>query len=121
MKKFAKGLIIGTAVAVFGATAVFAAGTGADTGNRTGSGTVQGSSSSSAVVPGDASTACPWHRENGHCYQHLDNDGICGYYNAYTGENFTGHHGQEGSHHGFQGGHHNSGQNRSSGCHGFCR
>lgn len=121
MKKFVKGFIIGTAIVVLGTTAVFAAGAGTGTGSGTGSGAVQGSSSSSAVVPGDASTACPWCREDGHCYQDLDNDGVCDYYNAYTGENFTGHHGQESSHHGFQGGHHNSGQNRSFGCHGFCR
>ena len=98
MKKFVKGFIIGTAVVVLGTTAVFAAGAGTGTGSGTGSGAVQGSSSSSAVVPGDVSTACPWCREDGHCYQDLDND-----------------------HHGFQGGHHNSGQNRSFGCHGFCR
>ena len=97
MKKFVKGCIIGTAVVVLGTTAVFAAGAGTGTGSGTGSGAVQGSSSSSAVVPGDASTACPWCREDGHCYQDLDNDGVCDYYNAYTG------------------------QNRSFGCHGFCR
>ena len=121
MKKFAKGILIGTAVVVLGTTAVFAAGAGTGTGSGTGSGAVQGSSSSSAVVPGNASTACPWCREDGHFYQDLDKDGVCDYYNAYTGENFSGHHGQESSHHGFQGGHHNSGQNRSSRCHGFCR
>ena len=72
MKKFVKGCIIGTAVVVLGTTAVFAAGAGTGTGSGTGSRAVQGSSSSSAVVPGDASTACPWCREDGHCYQDLD-------------------------------------------------
>lgn len=112
MKKFAKGFIIGTAVVVLGATAVFAT----DTGTGTGSADI-----SSAVVPGDVSAACPWCREDGHCHQDLDNDGVCDYYNAYTGENFTGRHGQESTHHGFQDRHHNFGQNWSFGCHGFCR
>lgn len=119
MKKFAKGFLIGTAIVVLGATAVFAAGTGAGTGTGTGSGTFRESSASSAS--GNFSAACPWCLEDGHCYQDLDNDGVCDYYNADTRGNFTGHHGQESSRHGFQGGHHNSGQNRSSGCHGFCR
>lgn len=120
MKKFAKGLIIGTAVVVLGATAVFAAGTGSSTGNGTNSGAVQGSSSSAAAAE-NIGSACPWCQEDGHCYQDLDNDGVCDYYNTYTGENISGHHRQENAHHGFQNGHHNSGQSCSSGYHGFCR
>lgn len=116
MRKFVKGIVIGTAAAVLGATAVFAAGTGSDIG----SGTVQGSSVSSSV-PDGVSTACPWCREDGHCYQDLDNDGICDYHTAYTGEKFTGHHGQGNYHHSFRSGHYNFGQGCSSGCHGICR
>lgn len=120
MRKFVKGIVIGTVAAVFGATAVFAAGTGNDIGSGTGSSTVQGSSVSSSV-PGGVSTACPWCREEGHCYQDLDNDGICDYPSAYTGGTFTGHHGQGSYHHSFRSGHYNFGQGCSSGCHGICR
>ena len=42
MKKFAKGILIGTAVVVLGTTAVFAAGAGTGTGSGTGSGAVLG-------------------------------------------------------------------------------
>lgn len=123
MKKFVKGLIIGTAVVVLGATAVFAAGTGSSTGSSTGNGTnsraVQGSSSSAAAAE-NIGSACPWCQEDGHCYQDLDNDGVCDYYNTYAGANTVEHHRQENSHHGFQNGHHNSGQSCSSGYHGFC-
>ena len=120
MKKFVKGFIIGTVFVVLGATAVFAAGTGTGigTGTEAGSGTSLGTSVSS--VPENVST-CPWCQKEGHCFQDLDNDGVCDYYNSYTEENFTGHHRQESAHHGFQNRHHNSGQNCSSGYHGFCR
>ena len=117
MKKFVKALIIGTAIVVLGATAVFAAGAGNGSGSGTGRRANQASqeSSVSAAAPGNISC-----REDGRCYQDLDNDGVCDYYNTYTGGDSARQQQAEGRC-GFQNGRRSAGRGCSSRCWGFCR
>lgn len=126
MKRFVKGFMIGTAIVVLGTTAVFAAGNGAGAGrgqNNSQSAASLSANSASSAVTGSGSTSgtgtyCQWCQDRDHCYNDLDNDGVCDYYKNCTGENCNNDCTRDGSYSGISGGHHGMGQH--GGHHGTC-
>lgn len=126
MRRLVKGFIIGTAIVVLGTTAVFAAGNGAGPGrgqnNSQSAASLSGDSVSSTATGSDSTsgtgTYCQWCQDRDHCYNDLDNDGVCDYYKNCTGENCNNNCTQNSFYSGTSSGHHGMGQNR--GHHGAC-